>query len=72
KEFDLLKDLLENNGVLYCMTDIYDDSINFHTWYYKNDPTHVFIYKQETIEWIKNNIGFSNVTIEGRLISFYK
>ena len=47
------------------MTDLYDESIGFHKWYYKNDPTHVFIYQKKTIEWIKNNIGFSDVKIEG-------
>ena len=67
-------ELLEQNekdGKLYCMTDLYDKSINFHKWYYKNDSTHVFIYHKNTIHWIKEKFGFSNVTIEGRLITFF-
>lgn len=71
KEFALLKNILRKGGVLYCMTDIYDQSIDFNTWYYKNDPTHVFIYQRETIIWIKNKFNFSNVNIKGRLITFY-
>lgn len=71
KEFSLLKKLLRQNGKLYCMTDIYDESIDFHKWYYKNDPTHVFIYHKNTIQWIKKEFGFLNVTIEGRLISYF-
>ena len=71
KEFSLLKKLLQQNGKLYCMTDIYDESIDFHKWYYKNDPTHVFIYHKNTIEWIKKEFGFLNVTIEGRLITYF-
>ena len=70
KEFSLLKKLLKPNGKLFCMTVLFDDTINFHDWYYKNDPTHVFIYHQKTIHWIKENIGFSKVTVDGRLISY--
>ena len=70
KEFSLLKKLLRQNGKLYCMTDIYNESINFHKWYYKNDPTHVFIYHKKTVHWIKEEFGFLNVTIEGRLITY--
>lgn len=70
KEFELLKKLLHPKGKLYCMTHLYDPSIEFNSWYYKNDPTHVFIYQKETIEWIKQRFNFSSVAIEGRLITF--
>ncbi len=71
KEFILLKNLLNPSGKLYCMTDIYDKSIDFHKWYYRNDATHVFIYQRNTIQWIKEAIGFSKVTIDGRLVIFF-
>jgi len=71
KEFALLKKLLKPNGKLYLMTALFDKTIDFHTWYYKNDPTHVFIYQEKTINWIKNEFDFSAVTIKGRLITFY-
>jgi SAM-dependent methyltransferase len=68
--FALLKRLLLQNGKLYCMTNIYDESIIFDNWYYKNDETHVFIYHEKTIHWIKEEYGFSEVTIEGRLVTY--
>ena len=71
KEFKLLKNLLKNNGALFCMTAIYDNSIDFTKWFYKDDPTHVFIYQKETLEWIQNNVGFSRIIIENKLIKFY-
>ena len=71
KEFTLLKSLLKDDGSLYLMTDIYDDSIDFDKWYYKNDPTHIFMYQRKTFEWMKEEFGFSRVEIEGRLIRFY-
>jgi hypothetical protein len=70
KEFKLLKELLHPKGKLYCMTDLYDESIDFHKWYYKNDQTHVFIYHERSIEWIKEEFSFSDATINGRLITF--
>ncbi|MEE9430670.1 MAG: methyltransferase domain-containing protein [Melioribacteraceae bacterium] len=70
KEFGMLKKMLLPNGKLYCMTFIYDKSIDFHNWNYKNDRTHVFIYHKKTIEWISKEFKFSDVEIENRLITF--
>jgi len=70
KEFSLLKKLLKPNGKLYCMTHIYDESIDFNKWYYKNDPTHVFIYHQKTLSWIQKEFRFSQLCINNRLITF--
>ncbi|MGL1934441.1 MAG: class I SAM-dependent methyltransferase [Fibrobacterales bacterium] len=70
KEFTLLKRLLNKKGTLYCMTHIYDEETTFKNWYYLNDTTHVFIYHKKTIEWVAETYGFSDVTIEGKLICF--
>jgi len=70
QEFQLMRDMLKADGAIYCLTDIYDDSIDFHKWYYKNDQTHVFIYQKETLEWIKNEFQFPKMEINKRLISF--
>jgi hypothetical protein len=52
------------------MTELYNEGIDFASWYYKNDPTHVFFYSQETFEWIKKEFCFSNVKVDERLIIF--
>jgi len=70
KEFKLLKKLLKPGGRLYCMTEIYDDNTDFHHWYYKNDATHVFFYHPQSLLYIKEKFGFSDVSIEGRLIVY--
>jgi len=69
KEFTLFKSLLKDDGSLYLMTDIYNESIDFDKWYYKNDPTHIFIYQRRTFEWIKEEFGFKKLHIDNRLIS---
>jgi hypothetical protein len=67
KEFHLLKNMLTQNGKIYIMTDLYDGR-EFGSWYYKNDPTHVFFYTAKTFEFIKEEFGFKGVEIKGRLV----
>jgi len=71
-EFRLLHSLLKPGGRLYCMTHLYSESITFDNWYYMRDPTHAFIYQAETLTWIKENVPFSELEIEGRLIVLTK
>ena len=52
------------------MTDVFNQSINFENWYYKNDETHVIFYTKNTFDWIKNELGFSKVSVLNRLIIF--
>ena len=68
KEFKLLKSMLKEGSKLYLMTAVYNEKINFATWYYKNDPTHVFFYSQKTFEWIKNEFGFKSLHVDKKLI----
>jgi len=70
QEFALLKRLLHRGGKLYCMTYLYDPSIDFANWHYQRDPTHVFIYRRETLDWIRSMFGFQSVEINGRLCVF--
>ncbi|MCH4824316.1 class I SAM-dependent methyltransferase [Gramella lutea] len=70
KEFKLLRSLLKPHGKLYCKTAILNSSIEFENWHYKNDLTHVFFYKNETLQWIKENLNFSGLKIYKNFIVF--
>ncbi|HSI70741.1 MAG TPA: class I SAM-dependent methyltransferase [Gillisia sp.] len=72
EEFKLLAGLLKPGGKLYCKTSIYNDDRDFDSWYYKNDPTHVFLYSPESLEWIKDNLKFSKLQVQPKLIVFEK
>jgi len=67
EEFRRLREMLREGGKLYLMTDIYDER-DFGSWYYKNDPTHVFLYTKDTFAWIKEQYGFKELLIEKRLV----
>lgn len=68
KEFQVLKKLLKPGGSLYLMTDIYNTSIDFQNWHYRNDHTHIFIYHQKTFHYILKKFKFKTLKISGRLI----
>ncbi|MGM0432971.1 MAG: methyltransferase domain-containing protein [Spirochaetota bacterium] len=70
QEFVTLKHLLRPNGTIYCYTNIFDFTVRFDRWNYKNDPTHVSIYQERTFSWIKEALGFSRVETTNRLITF--
>lgn len=67
-EFARLYSLLRPGGSLFCMTHLYSPEIDFSSWYYKNDETHVFFYQKQTMEYIARRFGFSACTIQGRII----
>lgn len=70
KEFELLGKLLKPNGKLYCKTNLYSEDIDFQSWWYKNDPTHVFIYTQDTLKWIAANFNLKLLEASTTLIVF--
>ncbi len=52
KEIEKLLNILKPSGKLLIMTHQYDGVIAFPKWYYRKDPTHVFIYTLKTFEYI--------------------
>lgn len=72
EEFKLLKELLKPGGTLYIMTHIYKKDIDFKDWYYRQDPTHVFIYQKETFNYIYKKFKFSSLDIEKKLVVLKK
>jgi SAM-dependent methyltransferase len=71
EEFKQLYKLLKPGGRLFCKTDLLPDT-SFKDWYYITDPTHVIFYSEGSLRWIQENFGFSEVQIDGRLITFSK
>ena len=72
KEFQRLNSLLKKGGKLYLKTNLFNETINFKKWWYKNDATHVFFYTKETMEYIKTHFGFKSVIFESNHIEFSK
>jgi hypothetical protein len=67
-EFQRLRSMLNPQGKLILLTALYDDSIDFKNWHYKNDPTHVFFYSTKAFEFIRRRFDFTSLQITARLI----
>jgi SAM-dependent methyltransferase len=71
-EIEKLLNLLKPNGNLIIMTHLYDKSIFFDTWYYRNDATHVFIFTELTIHYLSEKYDLTIERLSERLIVFRK
>lgn len=69
QEFQMLKSMLEPNGLLVLKTHFYSRDKNFETWYYRKDPTHVCFYTLNSMRWIANNLGFQSLQTHGDRIA---
>ncbi|HKK58996.1 MAG TPA: class I SAM-dependent methyltransferase [Salinivirga sp.] len=54
EDYKRMFSVLEKEGVLALMTKLRTPDINFTTWHYKNDLTHVSFYSPKTVQWIGN------------------
>jgi SAM-dependent methyltransferase len=70
QEFMLLKNLLKSGGKLYVKTALYSPEIDFKKWHYRNDPTHVFFYRESTLGFIKDHLGFSQLEMNEGIIIY--
>ena len=71
-EIDRLISLLNDDGYLLIMTILYHQHIDFKTWSYRKDPSHVFIYRKETIEYIAKRKNLEIEIITDRFIALRK
>ena len=70
-EFRLLNRCLAPEGALYCMTEVVPEGVPFEQWYYTNDPTHVFLYREETLQWLAATYSWT-LRRAGRFSSFQR
>ena len=54
KEFRRLNGLLRSGGWLGVMTEMLEAGMDFTSWRYLREPTHVCFYTRETMNWIAN------------------
>lgn len=72
QSFIKLRELLKPGGLLICTTNIYNEKINFETWFYKNDLTHLFFYTEESIGQLAGIAGFDKIRISEKFILLHK
>ncbi len=71
-EISKLLNILKSGGRLIIMTHLLGENTPFETWYYKKDPTHIFIYTKETMGFIANKYALTIEYMDERLIVLLK
>lgn len=72
REFRRLSELIVPQGMLSVMTLFYHSGIDFKTWHYRNDVTHVCFYSRDCLEWISRKYGFHSIEILGDRIAILR
>lgn len=72
QEIIKLLNLIKKRGYLIIMTHIFDKTCDFKNWYYRNDPTHVFIFTSKTLKFIESNYNLHIEELTDRLVVFRK
>lgn len=72
EEIQKLSSLLTATGRLYVMTHLYLGKVDFGGWYYRKDPTHVFVYTPKTMEYIGRQYGYAIEKMTERLVVLRK
>lgn len=69
---DLLDGLLRSQGILAIMTKRVISRQAFAQWHYKNDPTHISFYSNQTFEWIAADMNWRLQVIDKDVVFFHK
>ncbi|WPE17176.1 class I SAM-dependent methyltransferase [Candidatus Thioglobus autotrophicus] len=70
QELSRLYDMLKPGGVLAIMTSMLNKGIDFSTWHYKNDPTHICFFNQTGMQHLAKKWG-ANVEFVGSDIGLF-
>jgi len=70
KVFKNLLSMLKPDGILAVMTRLHDNSIDFKTWHYKNDPTHISFFSLQTFEWLSEHLNLIHERVEDDIYVF--
>ena len=72
REFRRLDRMLAPGGWLGLMTGIVTEDVDFGSWWYARDPTHVAFYSPETLAWIAGDRGWKLVPAGETVVLFRK
>lgn len=57
---------------LLVMTELWNESTDFRSWYYACDPTHVVFYSQKTLAYICQVFGIRQIAGDGKRVFVFQ
>ena len=71
-EISRLIEMLNNQGHLAVMTHILTPQIDFNSWYYKNDPSHIGFFTKKSLNFLANYLNIEVYFVSERVVFFQK
>lgn len=71
-ELNKIKKMLRLGGHLYIQTSLLHSGIDFKSWWYKDDITHVSFFSEKTIRYICQSVGFEQIEVSHKNIVILK
>lgn len=71
-ELNRLFNMLDNGGVLAIMTQMLSSDINFSSWHYKDDPTHICFFSKNTMKYLAKSWQVDVSFYGGDVVLFFK
>ena len=71
-ELERLVSILKSKGILAVMTQTLTQDIDFDSWYYKNDPSHIGFYNKKSLTDLAAILGLEITQFSDRVIFFKK
>lgn len=71
-DWNLLVSLVKPNGLLGIMTLFIADEIDYKSWWYKNDFTHIVFYKEETFLYLAERFNLDIVFNDHKSVIIFK
>lgn len=72
EDWEKLVGLLKVHGVLGIMTLFFDKGIDYPSWWYKNDPTHVVFYQEKTMLFLAKTYGLEILFNDRKSVIIFK
>lgn len=71
-DWDLLVSLVKPNGLLAIMTQFINADIDYASWWYKNDPTHVVFYQEKTFSFLAEKLNMKIIFSDKKSVVIFR
>lgn len=71
-DWELLVGLVKDNGILGIMTQQFSSDIDYKSWWYKNDPTHIVFYQKKTFEYLAEEYNLDILFNDNKSVIIFK
>lgn len=72
EQFDLIDSILNAKGYLFIQTSLYTKEIDFKSWHYRSDITHISFFTKRSIEFLARNYQYEIHSVNKSVIILNK